>query len=400
MTEAVLVLNAGSGTVKFSMYAVPALAAGDGRAALRGRIDGIGREGVIEVVDADGTFRPVARLPAPASHADAIAAILCRTAAACPDLDIAVAGHRFVHGGPRHFAPVRVDDDVLAALEAAVPLAPLHQPHSLAGVRAVAAQAPGLPQVACFDTGFHRTMPRVARIFGLPRYLTDAGVVRYGFHGLSYESVAAVLPAVAGAAAAGRVIVAHLGHGASLCAMHGGRSVATTMSFTPLDGVPMSTRCGDLDPGVVLYLQQQLGWTVERVHRLLYHESGLLGVSGISADMRDLLASGSEDAAVAVELFVYRTAREIGSLAAALGGVDLLVFTGGIGEHAATIREGVLRQCGWLGVRVDRDANARHGPRIDTRDGAVSAWVVHTNEELVIARHARDVLSAAPAAVS
>jgi acetate kinase len=393
VTDAVLVLNAGSGTVKFSVYPVAALGPSDGRAAQRGRIDGIGREGVVELLEADGSVRVVDRLPAPASHADAIAALLARTAASCPDLDIVAAGHRFVHGGPRYFEATRIDATVFADLEGAAPLAPLHQPHSLAGVRAVADRVPGLPQVACFDTGFHRTMPRVARIFGLPQSLTDAGIVRYGFHGLSYESVVAALPAVAGdRAAGGRVIVAHLGHGASLCAIEHGRSVATTMSFTPLDGVPMSTRCGDLDPGVVLYLQQQLGWSAERVARVLYHESGLLGVSGLSADMRDLLASRAPRSALAVELFVYRTAREIGSLAAALGGLDLLVFTGGIGEHAGVIRERVLQRCGWLGVRVDPRANAVHGPRIDARDGPVSAWVVHTNEELVIARHTRDAV--------
>jgi acetate kinase len=236
-------------------------------------------------------------------------------------------------------------------------------------------------------------------MFGLPRALTAEGVVRYGFHGLSYESVVDQLPGLVGEVPSGRVIVAHLGHGASLCAIRDGRSVATTMSFTPLDGVPMSTRCGDLDPGVVLYLLQQRGWSLDRVTQLLYHESGLLGVSGLSADMRDLLSSDAPEAAEAVELFVYRTAREIGSLAAALGGVDLLVFTGGIGEHAAVIRAGVLQRCRWLGVAVNAVANAAHGPRIDMRDGPVSAWVVPTNEEIVIARHTRDALRLAPAVV-
>jgi acetate kinase len=399
VSDAVLVLNAGSGTVKFSLYATAELERAAPQPAQRGLVDGIGRAGVVEVLGADGVFRVVERLPTPTSHADAVEAILARTAAECPDLEVVAAGHRFVHGGPRHFEPVRLDAEVLAELEAAVPLAPLHQPHSLAGVRALMERAAALPQVACFDTGFHRTMPRVARVFAVPRALTDEGVVRYGFHGLSYESVAAQLPGIVGEGAR-RVVVAHLGHGASLCAMDAGRSVATTMTFTPLDGVPMSTRCGDLDPGVVLYLIQQRGWSAERVARLLYHESGLLGVSGLSADMRDLLASDAPGAAEAVELFVYRVTREIGSLAAALGGLDAIVFTGGIGEHAPTIRAQVLQRCAWLGVDVDAATNATHGPRIDTRDGPVSAWVVPTNEEIIIARHTRSALRLAPAAVS
>jgi len=279
-----------------------------------------------------------------------------------------------------------------------VPLAPLHQPHNLAAVAAVAARHPQLPQVACFDTAFHHTQPAVATRFALPRHLSEEGVRRYGFHGLSYEYIAAALPRYLGAAPArGRVIVAHLGAGASLCALRDGCSVATTMSFTPLDGVPMGCRCGALDPGVVLYLLQEKGLSAAAVAALLYHESGLLGVSGLSDDMRTLLASELPAAREAVELFVYRIGREIGSLAAALGGLDALVYTAGIGEHAPQIRARVAAAAAWLGLELDPAANAAGGPRLATPRSRVSAWVIPTDEDLMIARHTWDLLAGAPA---
>ena len=308
---------------------------------------------------------------------------------------IAAVGHRVVHGGTRFSGPVLVDAATLADLEALVPLAPLHQPHNLAAIQAVARQAPRMMQVACFDTAFHCTQPPVARAFALPRRYGEQGVRRYGFHGLSYEYIASVLSSEAPPALAGRTIVAHLGNGASMCAMAEGRSVATTMSFTALDGLMMGTRCGSLDPGVLLYLMDREGMDARALERLLYEESGLLGVSGASSDMRELLARSDDAAAEALELFVYRIARELGSLAAALGGLDALVFTGGIGENAAPIRARVCRGARWLGLDLDEEANARGGPCISRAGSRVSAWVIPTNEELMIALHTRSVLGSA-----
>jgi acetate kinase len=307
-------------------------------------------------------------------------------------------GHRVVHGGERFTAPVRLDSAVVEALDALVPLAPLHQPHNLAAIRALMRLDSALPQVACFDTAFHVAQPWVARTFALPRALTESGLVRYGFHGLSYEFIASALPQIVGERADGRVVVAHLGAGASLCAMHRRQSVATTMAFTPLDGLPMGTRCGALDPGVVLYLMDARGMTASQVADLLYHQSGLLGVSGLSSDMRDLLASDAPTAAQAIELFVYRIGRELGSLAAALGGLDVLIFTAGIGEHAAPIRAAVCRQAEWLGVRLDESANERSGPRISSSESPVSVWVV-PDEEVMIARHIASLLNQRTGAV-
>ena len=301
-------------------------------------------------------------------------------------------GHRVVHGGAEYAAPTRIDDAVLARLDAYVPLAPLHQPHNLAAIRAIAARFPGLPQVACFDTAFHRTVPEVAQLYALPLAYAAEGVRRYGFHGLSYEHVAARLPALDARAAAGRTIALHLGNGASLCAMSAGRSVATTMGFTAVDGLPMGTRSGALDPGVLLYLMDRHGYAARDLERLLYHRSGLLGVSGISADVRVLLASDAPEARLALDLFVYRAGREIGSLAAALGGLDALVFTAGIGEHQPLIRARICESAGWLGLRLDDAANRADGPRISRADSVVSAWVVPADEESVIAGHVLAVL--------
>jgi acetate kinase len=278
-------------------------------------------------------------------------------------------------------------------LDRYVPLAPLHQPHNLAAIRAVAARAPGVPQVACFDTAFHRTNPDIAQMFALPYELHEAGVRRYGFHGLSYEYIASVLPGLDPKAAAGRTVVLHLGNGASMCALAAGRSVASTMGFTAVDGLPMGTRTGSLDPGVVLYLMDDRGMDPRAIEKLLYQQSGLLGVSGIASDMRTLLASDAPRARLAVDLFVYRIGRELGSLAAALGGLDAIVFTAGVGENSAEIRERVCRAAAWLGVEIDGPANTAGGPRISTAASRVAAWTVPTNEELMIARHTERLLA-------
>ena len=302
-------------------------------------------------------------------------------------------GHRVVHGGLEYSRPARVTEAVVAALEKYIPLAPLHQPHNLAPIRALLKRAPDLPQVACFDTAFHRSQLPVAQAFALPKSITDRGVIRYGFHGLSYEYIASVLPQVDAGAAAGKTVVLHLGNGSSMCAMAGGRSVASTMGFTACDGLPMGTRCGNLDPGVVLYLMDELKMDVRAIEKLIYQQSGLLGVSGISSDMRALLASAEAGAKAAIDLYVYRAARELGSLAAALGGLDAVVFTAGIGENSSVLRERICRDAAWLGLELDSAANGRNAQRISAAGSRVSAWVIPTNEELMIARHTRDLLS-------
>jgi acetate kinase len=301
-------------------------------------------------------------------------------------------GHRVVHGGLDYAEPVRVEAGVLAALEKFVPLAPLHQPHNLAPIRLLLERNPQLPQVACFDTAFHRAQPELAQMFALPKALHDEGVRRFGFHGLSYEYIASRLPGIDARAAAGRTIVLHLGNGASMCAMLGGRSVASTMGFTAVDGLPMGTRCGNIDPGVILYLMDVRGMDARAVEKLIYSQSGLLGVSGVSSDMRTLLASSEPRAKLAVDLYVYRIGRELGSLAAALGGLDAIVFTGGIGENSAEIRARVCRDAAWLGVDLDAAANDSAGPRLATAASRVAAWTLPTNEELMIARHTRRLL--------
>jgi acetate kinase len=288
---------------------------------------------------------------------------------------------------------VRVDAAIVAQLERLIPLAPLHQPHNLAPIRALLERSPALPQVACFDTAMHRSNPAMAQMFALPAELTEAGVRRYGFHGLSYEYIASMLPQFDPRAAQGKTVVLHLGNGASMCALQSGRSVASTMGFTAVDGLPMGTRSGALDPGVILYLMDERGMDARAVEKLIYQQSGLLGVSGVSSDMRELLESDAPGAKLAVELFVYRIGRELGSLAAALGGLDAIVFTAGIGERAAPIRERVCRQAAWLGIELDPHANAAHGPRISTASSRIPAWVIPTNEELMIARHTRALLS-------
>lgn len=384
MTAALLTLNAGSSSVKFAVYsnaAEPGL-------LCRGHVEGIGASPRFLAADAAG--RPIAEKTwSPAAdpqHAGAIEFILSWVRRAAPERIEAV-GHRVVHGGERFTRPVLIDAEVLAGLRALVPLAPLHQPQNLAAIDLVARLEPDLPQVACFDTAFHCTQPDIARAIAIPRRFSEAGVRRYGFHGLSYEFIAGALPGFDPAAAKGRTIVAHLGNGASLCALSAGRSIATTMGFSALDGLVMGTRCGSIDPGVLLHLAGHEGLSLDQVGAVLYEQSGLLGVSGLSGDMRTLLASPDPRAREAVDLFVYRAAREIGSLAAALGGLDALVFTGGIGEHAAPVREAIGRASAWLGLEIDAGANRAGGPRLSAPSSRVAAWVIPTDEELMIARH-------------
>ena len=300
---------------------------------------------------------------------------------------LAAVGHRVVHGGQQFARPALVTAEIVQELKALSPLAPLHQPFNLAAIDAVFDRLPGLPQVACFDTAFHRGHSAVAELIPLPKDLRARGLQRYGFHGLSYEYIASVLPHVAPEIASGRVLVAHLGSGASICAMNDGRSVDSSLGFTALDGLCMGSRPGGMDPGVVLYLFQELGMSTREVEDVLYRKSGLLGISGISNDMRALVGNDEPAARLAVDYFVYRAAKEIGALTAVLGGLDGLVFTAGIGENDAEIRRRICEACSWLGVEVDAEANETHGSRITTRDSEVSAWVIPTDEELMIARH-------------
>ncbi|GAB3396421.1 acetate/propionate family kinase [Azotobacter armeniacus] len=394
MQKVILVLNAGSSSLKFSLFTDHP---GEPELRLRGQIEGLYGAPHFIVTDAAGASLDERRWAngTRLGHDGAVHHLVEFLQNYRNRYQLMAVGHRVVHGGLEFSQPTRVDADVLAKLEKFIPLAPLHQPHNLAPIRALAERMPQLPQVACFDTAFHRRQPELAQLFALPSAITERGVQRYGFHGLSYEYIASVLPQLAPEAAAGRVVVAHLGNGASLCAMSAGRSVASTMGFTAVDGLPMGTRCGNIDPGVILYLMDELKMDARAIERLIYKESGLLGVSGISSDMRELLASDAPRAALAVDLFVYRIGRELGSLAAALGGLDALVFTGGIGEHAAAIRERVCSDAAWLGLEFDAVANNTVGrPRISTASSPVSAWVIPTNEELMIARHTRQTMLA------
>lgn len=377
------VINAGSSSLKFSIYE------GEKR-LLAGNIDGIGVRPKANATDANGN--PIAppdfaRL-VPTTPSEVLPAILPWARQHLGTRRLAALGHRVVHGGMRHSKPARVTPELLAELQELVPLAPLHEPHNLAPIRTAIELNPGLPQVACFDTAFHRTAPEIEQAFALPYTFYEEGIRRYGFHGLSYEYIASVLPETAPEIADGRVIVAHLGNGCSACAMKDRQSVATTMSFTALDGLPMGTRCGALDPGVILHLLQQKAMTAETLVDLLYRRSGMLGLSGISSDFRELLASDETRARFAIDLFCYNVARHIGSLAAALGGLDGIVFTAGVGENAAAIRDKICRACAWLGLELDAAANKEHQTRISTRNSRVAAFVIRTDENLMIARHA------------
>ena len=397
MSAAVLVVNAGSSSIKFARFPL----AGDGRslaagADLTGQVAGIGSAPRFTAGDAAGNPLLDEAVPSAAkdAHRVALDRLMAWLEARDDGADIVAIGHRVVHGGEHHSAPLRIDAATLAALAEFVPLAPLHQPHNLDAIRICAELRPRALQVACFDTAFHRQQPPLAQLFALPRSLTESGVRRYGFHGLSYEFIAQTLPQHVGRERAdGRVVVAHLGAGASMCAMHRRRSMATTMGFTALDGLMMATRCGNIDPGVLLYLMQRRGYDAAALDHLLNHESGLLGVSGLSADMRSLLASDREEAKQAVDLFCYRVGRELGSLAAALGGLDVLVFTGGIGEHAAPVRERICRDAAWLGLEFDASANAAGAVTISSPASRVVAVVLPTNEEQIIAQHVVRLLS-------
>ncbi len=410
MIRAILTINAGSSSIKFALFEWEVTLSSE--PALYGEVDGIGTEPRLRAHDAAGTA--LADIPLSEALSGVLNEVNTEVNTSPTDehyqrtldfllqwlrehnagWDIAAVGHRVVHGTDRYVAPILVDDAVIDELAGFIPLAPLHQPHNVAGIRALRALLPGVAQIACFDTAFHQTQPAVARAFALPRALSEQGIKRYGFHGLSYEYIAESLPAYLGAKADGRVVVAHLGNGASMCALRHRKSLATTMGFTALDGLMMGTRCGSIDPGVLLHLMEFHHLDAPQISRLLYQESGLLGVSGISQDMRTLLASDAPAAQEAIALFCYRASRELGSLAAALGGLDVLVFTAGIGEHAAPIRERICRQAEWLGVKLDATANDEHAPRISTSASAVEVLVMPTNEEWMIARHVTEVLKA------
>jgi acetate kinase len=387
MDDYALVLNAGSSSLKFCVYCRPS-AAGTWRLEARGQVEGIGTAARLSARgDRGDTLEDRSLGPAVRHGRDALDALAAWLRARYGGARVLGVGHRVVHGGARYASPTRVTPQVLEDLRKLVPLAPLHQPHNLAAIDAVSELLPGVPQVACFDTSFHRGQPAVAELVPLPREIRDAGVQRYGFHGLSYEYIASALPEVAPEIAEGRVLVAHLGSGASVCALRGRMSTDSSLGFTALDGLCMGTRPGALDPGVVLYLFQTLGLSAGEVETLLYKRSGLLGISGISNDMRDLLASSEPGARLAVDYFVYRAVKEIGALAAVLGGIDALVFTAGIGENSAEIRRRVCEASAWLGIELDAPANSRGGPRISSAASEASAWVIPTNEELMIARH-------------
>jgi acetate kinase len=389
--DTILVVNAGSSSVKFQVFSVE----GEGklRRRIKGQVDGIGSRPRLRASDANGD--PLADRAYPIESVSDIAAAL-RTAGDWLRDELRVnpiaVGHRVVHGGPDHDRPVLIDHGVVARLERLVALAPLHQPHNLAPIRSLLAGFPALPQVACFDTAFHRTHDAVADHYAIPHQLYVEGVRRYGFHGLSYEYIAKTLPKIAPGVGQGRVIVAHLGSGASMCALKSGRSVESTMGFTALDGLPMGTRPGQIDPGVVLYLIAEKGMSPSKVQDFLYRNCGLKGLSGVSNDMRELEASADAKAKLAIDYFVYRIGLNAGMLAAALQGLDAFVFTAGIGENSAGIRARVIDQLAWLGVTIDPAENSRHAHRVSGSDSRIPVYVVPTDEELMIAQHTLSLL--------
>jgi acetate kinase len=391
MEHGLLVINAGSSSIKFAGYADRG---GDEPVFLgKGQVEALRTQPRFVCKNATGEVLGDHQWPGAITHGEAIDHIIGWIEAHAKNVRVAATGHRVVFGGGAYTGPTRLDQKAILEIERLVPFFPLHLPHNLAAIKGLAQRHPSLPQVACFDNSFHSTQPKVAQLFALPRRLFDQGVRRYGFHGLSYEFIARTLPEYAPEAR--RVVVAHLGSGASMCALRDGKSIESTLGFSGLDGLPMGTRPGALDPGVLLYLQQALGMDAKAIEKLLYTESGLLGVSEISNDMRDLLSSDDPRAEEAIELFVYHITRHLGALAAVLGGIDALVFTAGIAEHAAEIRERVCRANEWLGLRLDRTANDAGGPRITTSDSPVPAWVIPTDEERMIAIHTRSVLATA-----
>lgn len=387
MADTILVVNAGSSSIKFSVYDIRAES--DLSLTVKGQMDGIGSHPRLRARDADG--RPlVDQQYAPADIPDVAVAMgrvgMWLREHLAGEVPVAI-GHRVAHGGPTYREPVAVDDETLVALERLVSLAPMHQPYNLRPIRTIQERFPRTVQVACFDSAFHQGHPDVADRFAIPEALYQEGVRRYGFHGLSYEYIARALPRVAPEIAQGSVVVAHLGSGASMCAIKGGRSVDSTMAFTGLDGLPMGTRCGQIDPGVLLYLVSEKGYGAKELERFLYHETGLRGLSGISNDVRDLLASEDQRARLALDYFVYRVERELGALAAAMQGVDAVVLTAGISENSPEMRARICRGAAWLGLRLDEAANLGGGPRISAPDSQVSAWVIPTDEERMIAEH-------------
>jgi acetate kinase len=390
MAEVIAVLNAGSSSIKFSLFVFR-----DGQAEIvaRGQIEGIYTSPRFVTKDKGGTIIAEKSWPegTKLGHDGAIDHLFGYVRAEFTGHHLLGVGHRVVHGGLDYTEPVRVNQEVMAKLERLIPLVPLHQPHNLAPIRLLLERRPDLPQVACFDTSFHRTNPHIAQIYALPPEYAESGVIRYGFHGLSYEYIASVLPEFDTRAASGKAVVLHLGNGASMCALENCRSVTSTMEFSSFVGLPMGTRSGAIDAGIIMYLMDGRGMDMRAIEKLVYTQSGLLGVSGISSDMRTLLESKEPRAKLAVDLFVYRIRREMGSLIAALGGVDALVFTGGIGENSDQIRERICRDAAWLGVELDAAANSRRGPCISTAGSRVKAWVIPTNEELMIARHTKRV---------
>ena len=391
MNDYALVLNSGSSSLKFCVFE----SAGDKKWEIgaRGQIEGIGTSPRLSVKDPNGVSLADEALDAGVKdgHA-AIDALTTWLKSKLGGARILGVGHRVVHGGGKYTKPVVLTRRILADLTELIPLAPLHQPYNLAAIEAIFDHTPEVPQVACFDTSFHSGHSQVASLVPLPKNICSSGLQRYGFHGLSYEYIASVLPEIAPEIAMGRVIIAHLGSGASVCALNARKSIDTSFGFTALDGLCMGTRPGALDPGVVLYLFQNLGLSVKEVETVLYKRSGLLGISGVSNDMRDLLPRSEPEARLAVDYFVYQAAKQIGALAAVLSGVDGLVFTAGIGENSVEIRRRICEACSWLGVQLDAVANEKRGPRISTRQSATSAWVIPTNEELMIARHTGSLL--------
>ncbi|HKX32451.1 MAG TPA: acetate/propionate family kinase [Blastocatellia bacterium] len=386
MDDYALVLNAGSSSLKFCVYRRPS--AESWRLEARGRIEGNGTESRLSVKDADDRIVDDTKVELVVRNGREMLEVMASwLRSRYGGARVLGVGHRVVHGGSRFASPTIVTPQVLAELHELVPLAPLHQPHNLAAIEAVFDRLPEVPQVACFDTSFHRGQAKVAEVIPLPRELCRGGLQRYGFHGLSYEYIASALPQVAPEIAGGRVIVAHLGSGASLCAMKAGKSVDSSFGFTTLDGLCMGTRPGALDPGALLYLFQSFSFSAKDVEAILYRRSGLLGISGISNDMRVLLTHSEPEARLAVDYFVYRAAKEIGALAAVLGGLDGLVFTAGIGENSPEIRQRICEACRWLGVKLDAEANQDNRPRISGPRSKVSVWMIRTYEELMIARH-------------
>ena len=381
----VLTLNAGSSSLKFAVYS-----SDSDHPLVTGLVDRIGTNATLKLKDQRGFDLPT-KTDGLSTHQEALTSVL---SAIEPELDgqsIDVVGHRVVHGGLWYDAPVMVTDEVLERLTTLEPFAPLHQPHNLSGIKAAKAAFPNAPQIACFDTAFHRHHPYVNDTFAIPRAYYDKGVRRFGFHGLSYDYIAGELRRIAPTIAQGRVVVAHLGNGASMCAIQDGKSVASTMGFSALDGLPMGTRCGQLDAGVVLYLMDQEGLSATDISDMLYKKSGLLGLSDLSNDMRTLEASDSLEARQAIDYFVFRIQRELGGMAAAMGGIDGLVFCGGIGENSAFIRDRVCERTAWMGIEIDHNKNDAHARVISTEMSRTTVMVIPTNEELVIARAAREL---------